>query len=656
MPTNVLEAKITADVSDLKSKLSEAEKLQQKYGKSIQQTQKDLAENIAISQRYERAISELNAEYKSGAISSKEYSKQLSRLQRDEKETEIETGRLRKELSKLKREQRDLAQANIGSTKSLGGLQKGTANATPSVIEFSRVIQDAPFGIQGVANNIQQLTTNFGYLRTQAGGTLPALKAFASSFVGPTGLIVAVSAITSLLVSYGDEIGGLFGTTNKLTQATKEYIGEARSEITTLKQLVEIATDENNSKVIRQGAIDEINKTYGDYLGNLDLESIKTDAVRKSIDDLTISLIKQAKIKGIQDIIGEQAKETAEDLLDLDIRRKNVVEDIASIEQRQAKATGSDRSRLAGRLSRLRESLSDIDDEIKEVNSSATEALRPFLEIQKTLREDVFELNLSGGDGSVGKDVGDQIREGISKSVSSIKPIGITPLTVNTEIPLQDINTFAETFNSKLLTVQNTAQTLSSAVGSSFSALGSQLASFIGTGNALLDSFVGSIVNSLTQVAAAFIQNQILQSVVARGQILSNQAKSNANAVTIATSAAAALGPAGAIALPGIIASQLAIVNGAFAGIQAIPFAQGGIVPGGSFSGDKVPAFLNSGEVVMNGRQQSETLMAIANGNAKNSQQNAVDITFVLKGSDLVGSVNRTIGSNGRRGGNLRVR
>ncbi len=44
---------------------------------------------------------------------------------------------------------------------------KGAANAVPAVTEFSRVIQDAPFGIQGVANNITQLTQNFGYLKNQ---------------------------------------------------------------------------------------------------------------------------------------------------------------------------------------------------------------------------------------------------------------------------------------------------------------------------------------------------------------------------------------------------------------------------------------------------------------------------------------------------------
>lgn len=43
-------------------------------------------------------------------------------------------------------------------------------------------------------------------------------------------------------------------------------------------------------------------------------------------------------------------------------------------------------------------------------------------------------------------------------------------------------------------------------------------------------------------------------------------------------------------------------------------FAEGGIVPGNSFSGDNVPALVNSGEMILNQGQQ-QTLFGIANGN-----------------------------------------
>ena len=96
---------------------------------------------------------------------------------------------------------------------------KSAGNANPTLLEFNRVIQDAPFGIQGVANNITQLTQNFGTLSQQSGGAVNALKALGSAFAGPAGILFAVSAVTSLLVTFGDE---LFKSTNRAKELKDE--------------------------------------------------------------------------------------------------------------------------------------------------------------------------------------------------------------------------------------------------------------------------------------------------------------------------------------------------------------------------------------------------------------------------------------------------
>lgn len=73
-------------------------------------------------------------------------------------------------------------------------------------------------------------------------------------------------------------------------------------------------------------------------------------------------------------------------------------------------------------------------------------------------------------------------------------------------------------------------------------------------------------------------------------------------------SLATAQGIASAFALPfpaslGAVATVIATVTSIFASIPK--FAKGGIVPGISFAGDKVPAMLNSGEMILNGSQQA---------------------------------------------------
>lgn len=70
-------------------------------------------------------------------------------------------------------------------------------------------------------------------------------------------------------------------------------------------------------------------------------------------------------------------------------------------------------------------------------------------------------------------------------------------------------------------------------------------------------------------------------------------------------------------------------------------FAEGGIVGGSSFTGDRVPAMVNSGEMILNKTQQAR-LFKIANGGAPGD--NAV--TFHISGTDLVGVLNNTSRKN----------
>src|SRR5690606_8190454 len=135
-------------------------------------------------------------EFKSGRISQDQYAKSLSRLQRDEKEAIVKTDRLRKELRRLQQDQKSLSAVSVTTGKSIGGLGKQTSNANLALQEFSRVIQDAPFGIMGIGNNIQQLTANFGNLSESVGGTGAALRAMLGALAGPGGILLAVSAVT----------------------------------------------------------------------------------------------------------------------------------------------------------------------------------------------------------------------------------------------------------------------------------------------------------------------------------------------------------------------------------------------------------------------------------------------------------------------------
>ena len=70
-------------------------------------------------------------------------------------------------------------------------------------------------------------------------------------------------------------------------------------------------------------------------------------------------------------------------------------------------------------------------------------------------------------------------------------------------------------------------------------------------------------------------------------------------------------------------------------------FADGGIVGGSSFTGDRVPAMVNSGEMILNKTQQAR-LFKIANGGAPGDNS----VTFHISGTDLVGVLNNNSRKN----------
>ena len=309
--------------------------------------------------------------------------------------------------------------SNTGTTASKGinKLQKSTANATPSLLEFNRTIQDAPFGIQGVGNNIQQLTANFGNLATKAGGTTNALKLMLAGLTGPQGILLAVSAITSLLVVYGDKLKFITSETKQLAKASAEFVASAQTEINTLKSLVTIASDINQSYKVRQGALDEINKEYGDYLGNLSLEEIATDRTRAAVDNLTKSILQQAKVKGIEALISERIADSSEDLSEALVEQKSnaraVGEELkrlndkyglgidltqgyksASIEAFEAinKNLGGKASGIGNTLDFVLKRYGKTSDELKEISKEIESDIKPLNEILTNLK--IGELSL----------------------------------------------------------------------------------------------------------------------------------------------------------------------------------------------------------------------------------------------------------------------
>lgn len=223
----------------------------------------------------------------------------------------------------------DTQQAVAGISKVDQALKRvvpASGRATTAMTNLGRVVQDAPFGFIGIANNIDPLLQSFQSLSKESGGSGKALKALASSMLGPAGIAVALSAISSLVIvaiqkygSLGNAINALVGNMSNLEKANlaisesfTKAAGKAAGEVAQIRALVEVARNESLSRGARTQALSKLNDEYKDYLPALNEENISTQRVQQSIDKLTDSIIRQAKIKGLQELISKKTAEQAE--------------------------------------------------------------------------------------------------------------------------------------------------------------------------------------------------------------------------------------------------------------------------------------------------------------------------------------------------------
>lgn len=148
------------------------------------------------------------------------------------------------------------------------------------------------------------------------------------------------------------------------------------------------------------------------------------------------------------------------------------------------------------------------------------------------------------------------------------------------------------------------------------------------------------VVNAAKGAAATIAETQVEKS-AATTEVAANTAK---GASAAGASAASLPFPWNIVAIGGAIAAAIA----AFAVIPK--FASGGIIAGGPTSGDKILARVNAGEMILNGRQQSNLFEAINSGKLNSTQNQSVSIGFdKVRGSDIYLSLKNYMKSTNKK-------
>ncbi len=204
---------------------------------------------------------------------------QLERLQRIASNTNLSTAqyeRLGKIISKTKGDITSLTSSIQVLNSASGKLGNGTNQATFALTNFSRVVQDAPFGIIGIANNIDPLLQSFTALKASTGSTGAALKALAGSLIGGGGLALAVSAVTSAFTFFALSQRGANKELNEAKSTTDGYVRNLTEQKLELQSLVNIVKDAAQSEQTRTKALERLNQILPDSIGKLTQQNIVT--------------------------------------------------------------------------------------------------------------------------------------------------------------------------------------------------------------------------------------------------------------------------------------------------------------------------------------------------------------------------------------------
>ena len=157
-------------------------------------------------------------------------------------------------------------------------------------------------------------------------------------------------------------------------------------------------------------------------------------------------------------------------------------------------------------------------------------------------------------------------------------------------------------------------------------------------------SILGSITNLTKEGAGAWLSYAANVMTAAAQAIPSIKALASAQALQATTGAAASTS---SIPIVGWLTAGAAVAS-VIAAIASTPkFAYGGIVPGSSFTGDNVPALVNSGEMILNRGQQANLFRMIAGGGGRAGNVN-VSGEFTVRGRDLVAVISNQERVNSR--------
>jgi uncharacterized protein (UPF0335 family) len=402
-----------------------------------------------------------------------------------------------------------------------------------------------------------------------------------------------------------DEIkGAIFEQYKEYTEAVKQAEKDATKTFTKTTQMAHGRSTTDRYKAVDQNefqpALKALNEQY-----------------KKVI--LTQSLLEAADDKQLQDIADklQEYSNVSRSIAQLDEQINIAKPRIESQIEKDLKGEGGLKVKTeilpAGSLAELEKQISDARKMLMDVTTTegraSADALIKHLESQKAVVEVLFKYSDPGNIGSGNKFA-------TADPLAPLKGAG-TKLDMSNVVYSPELEMF-DSWGERVGYVadqnrdlMDSIQGVSSIMANMGDVVGENASQWMQWGANVL-SAVGQAIPSIAALTTA------------------KKAEATANTASAASGAASSVASIPVVG-PIMAIASIASILGALANLPK--FALGGIVPGTSFSGDKVLARVNSGEMILNQSQQNK-LLGIANGRGAGTGTGET-ITLRVKGKDL---------------------